>query len=576
MATTKIITEVTDLNAASSTNGLKMPTGTAYSGTPTDGMVRNDTTGSSQGSASTMQHYNGTEWKNFENLPSSFSANYLVVAGGGSGGSQYGGGGGGGGLKTTTTYGGSGAPLSLLKSTAYNVTVGAGGAGVIYSTSPSNNGENSIFDSVTATGGGYGGYFFGGSTPSTGGNSGGSGGGGGMGLTAGVSTAGGSGTSGQGFDGGDGYRGSGTDYNGGGGGGAAAAGQDGNTTPSATGGAGGAGLEVNIIGGTGNYYAGGGGGSGNTSGGAGGIGGGGSAGGAAVDTKSGIINTGGGGGGLLPIVGPYSGSGGSGIVILRYPTSSVSSYAVTGTLDTTADTAYPIANTAYYKLNGDALDSSGNGYNGTATSVTYAAGRYGQAGVFNGSGSIIEYPLKNGFLNTRTTASVSLWFKCAGLSEAGILFTDYANTSMNIDVYIDTSGKIQGTTRYSNNSLYATASTNSYDDNNWHHLVVVIDQSGNTRKHYVDGNLIYTGTLPSGAWNGAATQKITSGRLFAPQDGLYYNNFVGSIDQVRIFNTAITAANVTSLYNEGTVNESTDGTDSILQFIGGTGTVTFS
>ena len=68
MATTKIITEVTDLNAASSTNGLKMPTGTAYSGTPTDGMVRNDTTGSSKGSASTMQHYNGTEWKNYENL----------------------------------------------------------------------------------------------------------------------------------------------------------------------------------------------------------------------------------------------------------------------------------------------------------------------------------------------------------------------------------------------------------------------------------------------------------------------------------------------------------------------------
>ena len=68
MATTKIITEVTDLNAASSTNGLKMPTGGAYSGTPTDGMVRNNTTGSSQGSASTMQHYNGTDWKNYENI----------------------------------------------------------------------------------------------------------------------------------------------------------------------------------------------------------------------------------------------------------------------------------------------------------------------------------------------------------------------------------------------------------------------------------------------------------------------------------------------------------------------------
>ncbi len=49
MATTKIITEVTDLNDASSTSGLKMPSGAAYSGTAAPGMVRNDTDGDSQG-----------------------------------------------------------------------------------------------------------------------------------------------------------------------------------------------------------------------------------------------------------------------------------------------------------------------------------------------------------------------------------------------------------------------------------------------------------------------------------------------------------------------------------------------
>ena len=105
---------------------------------------------------------------------------------------------------------------------------------------------------------------------------------------------------------------------------------------------------------------------------------------------------------------------------------------------------------------------------------------------------------------------------------------------------------------------------------------MVIDQSGNTRKHYVDGALIYTGTLPGGAWNGPSTQKITSGQLFAPQDGQYYNKFTGSIDQLRIFNSVLSAGNVTSLYNESTIVESTDGTDSILQFTGGSGDITFS
>lgn len=69
MAITKVIKELTDLNQANSESGLKMPTGTAFSGTPEEGMMRNDTAQVSEASASTMQHYNGTDWKNFSNVP---------------------------------------------------------------------------------------------------------------------------------------------------------------------------------------------------------------------------------------------------------------------------------------------------------------------------------------------------------------------------------------------------------------------------------------------------------------------------------------------------------------------------
>ena len=63
--------------------GLRMPTGGAFSGTPAEGMMRNDTTQSSQSSASTMQHYTGNnEWKNFVNTPACTTAtcNYPVTA----------------------------------------------------------------------------------------------------------------------------------------------------------------------------------------------------------------------------------------------------------------------------------------------------------------------------------------------------------------------------------------------------------------------------------------------------------------------------------------------------------------
>jgi len=67
MALTKVITGVTDLNQAQSTNGLKFPTGSVFAGTPEKGMIRNDQSQSSETSSSAMQFYNGTAWKNFVN-----------------------------------------------------------------------------------------------------------------------------------------------------------------------------------------------------------------------------------------------------------------------------------------------------------------------------------------------------------------------------------------------------------------------------------------------------------------------------------------------------------------------------
>ena len=67
MATTKVGAGLVNLDQAGSTSGLKMPSGTAFAGSAEQGMIRNDTTQTSQGAGSTMQHFNGTDWKNFDN-----------------------------------------------------------------------------------------------------------------------------------------------------------------------------------------------------------------------------------------------------------------------------------------------------------------------------------------------------------------------------------------------------------------------------------------------------------------------------------------------------------------------------
>ena len=280
--------------------------------------------------------FDGTYWYHAFTSSGTFTpkatltASILQIAGGGGGGGTRGGGGGAGGVSYISSQ-------LLISNSTLTALIGAGGIGGIGGT-PNGlavQGNNSVLTGpgislTAANGGGYGGTIRinNGSTVGAYGGSGGSGGGGALSLQSGSYTsAGGSATpSGQGNAGGTGYTGS-EHYAGGGGGGAGAVGSAGTST---TGGNGGVGVNTYsswasaTSTGVSGYYAGGGGGSTyndtNTS--TGGSGGGGA--GATSTTLNGIAgtaNTGGGGGGAYNNdlgVNYTGGTGGSGIVIVRY------------------------------------------------------------------------------------------------------------------------------------------------------------------------------------------------------------------------------------------------------------------
>ena len=275
---------------------------------------------------------------------------YLVIAGGGGGGrgntndDYSGGGGGAGGYRnsfSTEASGGGGsseAGLTLVGSTTYTITVGAGGAAAASSNATGSVGaDSSITGSditdVTSAGGGYGSAGYSGTTD---GGDGGSGGG-----CKSTSETPGSGTTNQGFDGGSG-QGNGSPMNsGGGGGGAGAVGGDG--ADSVTGGDGGAGLASSITGSSVTRAGGGGGGGATNQASAGGSGGGGAGGwgnspGSAVSGVAGTANTGSGGG-----AGGHSsslaGAGGSGVVIIRSQTSTPGANLTLQSVATTAESA---------------------------------------------------------------------------------------------------------------------------------------------------------------------------------------------------------------------------------------------
>jgi hypothetical protein len=238
------------------------------------------------------------------------NVDYLVVAGGGGGAPAHAGGGGAGGFRTSFPSCGVGTiPVSIV---SYPITVGGGGPDC-------GNGSNSVFSTITSTGGGNGRFE---NTGAPGGS-----GGGGSSREPGAPRAGGTGNTPvvsppQGNPGGA----SSPPYQGSGGGGGSS--NSGSNASGYNGGNGGNGTSNSITGSSVTYAGGGGGGGGNSgsrSGGTGGSGGGGNGDpGTATPSStatSGTANTGGGGGGgsgQTGVGGTAGAGGGSGIVIIRY------------------------------------------------------------------------------------------------------------------------------------------------------------------------------------------------------------------------------------------------------------------
>lgn len=492
---------------------------------------------------------------------------YLVIGGGGSGG-QLGGGGAGGHL--------SGSFAQVTSGSSLTVTVGGGGSPITSVVRGNTGTDSSIavtgYTTATALGGGGGGGQGAASDAGTG-KDGGSGGGGGE-NDAGTNTPG-SGTAGQGNDGGTGGTGAGTQLSGGGGGGAGAVGSD--APGQSSGGAGGNGL-ANKITGTSTTRAGGGGGGawyynngGSSYGGAGGSGGGGAAGTTGnTAAVSGTANTGGGGGGAgFTSAGWWitdSGTGGSGVAILAYPTGSLKSkggnrkyfddrvahiFNSSGTLAVgsgthtynTKDVFGDSSCLALYQFEDNVNDIAGT-YTGTAYNMTYIQGYINKSAIFNGSNGYVD----SGFTApTATESSISFWVNIAAYTNYGGFVGDSTGTGNHVRFFLGqgsgTSGNLWVSVANGSSNWYddTTVSLSSYGLDTWFHICGTV--SGTAVKIYINGSLVQSFT--------STVSYVGGGQYpyyFGGWGGSLFLN--GQMDQVRFFNKALSASEVATLYNE--------------------------
>ena len=525
----------------------------------------------------------------------------LVVGGGGGGGSGHGGGGGAG-------------QLVLIKDAVlnqnYTIRVGSGG---IYSISqerggarPATKGKDSTFGTIIAEGGGA-------CTNISADKNGGSGAGG-----DGYTTDGGTGGFGVKDNNPDTFS-SGTVYS---------RGNDGASNTGFTGGGGGgAGVAGNVnVGGDGLsgiteinfdflqnfgssvgqyisaenkvYFAGGGG--GGNSGVNNGISKGGGGAGGSSTGGSGLANTGSGGGGGAG-GGQDGGNGGSGIVIIRYlsstrnvgigttnPTSELHVYD-----DTTTNTKLTVQNNnagnpdivitpssgftnvitrsgtptktyitytfpinqynlmAYYKFNGNYNDSnpSTTKYNLTATGspdfISSETNFIQDSSVYlNANGEFLATSVN--FPNTFGT-SYSFWFKRNNNSTHDMLF------AIGVDFFLvaHTDNKFYFSNTVGGSETYGQSSI-TWVNNFWYHCVFIFLSDG-TWKIYINGNELIFSTLGGNYPFTAGNGKMPTGKLYIGGKNVGYwtsNDLDGYIDEFYVFNKELTQTEIINLYNK--------------------------
>ena len=463
----------------------------------------------------------------------------LVVAGGGAGGNHHGGGGGGGGLLYSNSQ-------SITPGSAITVTVGAGGAATSYGGGNGGNGGNSVFGALTAIGGGGGGSYA---------NNGSGGGSGGGSNNWSTSTTGGTGTSGQGFAGGSN---NGTTNFGGGGGGA------GGTAKGLSNNSGGDGLAYNISG-TQTYYSGGGG-SGvypgyanQTSYGFGGLGGGGNGGngphGSGTAPTAGGTNTGGGGGGVADL-NQNSAGGGSGIVIVRYQGPQK---AIGGTITsnsgytihtfTTSSTFTPLVATNNSAILGLSDFSGGGNFGTSVNGPTYSSANGGSL-VFDGVDDYVNLTDKNEFTFTNARFSLEVFFRYVNKTDTdNSIFgkRDYGATQREYNLYIFEPSSTPTLRFIISSNLTADwtiVETPAIQKNVWYHAIATSDSG--VGRIYLNGSLSATNSfMNSSTTNG--TSPLSVGCAFNSGSPLQYFN--GSIPLVRLYNRALTAAEIQQNYN---------------------------
>src|SRR3989441_2274838 len=148
--------------------------------------------------------------------------------------------------------------------------------------------------------------------------------------------------------------------------------------------------------------------------------------------------------------------------------------------------------------------------------------------------------------------SVAAWFKTSkNYTDEGLIVnkggfgSELAGQNLNYGIWMDKDEKIRAGFETASGTDYFLKSTSTYSDNNWHYAVVTYD--GSNVRLYIDGLQVAGRTFAITPPDTGGTQPLRIGANSRGDN----NYFTGGIDEVRVWSSALTAAEVLDQYNVG-------------------------
>ncbi len=198
---------------------------------------------------------------------------------------------------------------------------------------------------------------------------------------------------------------------------------------------------------------------------------------------------------------------------------------------------------AYYKMEGNAQDSSGKNYHGTTSgNIGYEDGPAGKAMIFNGTNAYVTLPIGPLIATlTDTTVATNVYFANTGGAWQRIF--DFGTSSTTGYMFLCPRQGTTGAMRFAIRTPTVTeriVNAPTMVPFGWHHVAVVIDSTTMRITLYLDGVQVgsaATTILPKDMGN---TTQNWLGKSQYPTDAY----FTGSLDEFRIYNRALSAAEI--------------------------------